>query len=461
MTFTLSSRTDYYLDSRYSDLATGTRLLFVIPLTGGGIQTIARTVIQVDQSQQSIGPLTDTVTHVILDGALPFCRDLRSAVIYELTGDSLSFWNGAYDSTINSATVYLPGILVEDQVGIGVEVGRTISQNGFVPGVIIHVQDLDVGRKFLLTDVNNQPIEATLYSPPEIVPPSPLGSFVHLALTVDAESISLRTDSAVLLGNILRASHGETVNNEVVGSGDASLKFQNFELKKQPLTCVPGPGPNGVVSSLNVRVNGLLWQETPGLYQEPATAQVFSTSTAEDGGRLLQFGDGSVGGAVLPTGQGNVTATYRVGAGLAGRVGANALTTLLDRLQGLTSVTNPLSAEGGADPESLSLIRGNAPRTVRTFGRAVSLQDFADLITASGEVAKAQAIWIGNGLAAAVYLTVAGQAGGAFTNPASLVANLNAERDPNRRLLVGNFVSVPIVLSAGPPRTPTASRCRD
>jgi hypothetical protein len=449
LTFTLSSRSDYFLDSRYSDLSTGTRLLFVIPLTGGGIETIARTVIQVDQSQQSFGPLTDTVTHVILDGALPACRDLRSAVIYELTGDSLSFWDGAYDPKINSATFYLPGILVEDQVGVGVEVGRTISQNGFVSGAVIHVQDLEAGRKFLLTDVNNQPIEAILHSLPEIDPPSAsLGSFVHLVLTVDAASVSLQTVSAVLFGNILLASHGDTVNNEVVGSGNAFLKFQNFELKKQPLTYVPGSGPNGVVSSLNVRVNGLLWQEVPGLYQQPATAQVFSTSTAEDGSRLLQFGDGAVGGAVLSTGQGNITATYRVGAGVAGRVGANALTTLLDRLQGLTSVTNPLSAEGGADPESLALIRANAPRTVRTFGRAVSLQDFADLITASGEIAKAQAIWIWDGLAPAVYLTVAGQAGGVFTNPASLIANLNAERDPNRRLLVGNFASVPIVLSA-------------
>src|ERR1019366_9076062 len=45
---------DYYLDSRYSDLATGTMLLFVIPVSGG-IETIARTVIQVDQAQQNFG----------------------------------------------------------------------------------------------------------------------------------------------------------------------------------------------------------------------------------------------------------------------------------------------------------------------------------------------------------------------------------------------------------------------
>src|SRR5262249_41028964 len=171
-------------------------------------------------------------------------------------------------------------------------------------------------------------------------------------------------------------------------------------------------------------------------------------STAEDGKRLVQFGDGDIGGAVLPTGQGNMTATYRVGSGLAGRVGANTLTNLLDRLTGLTGVNNPLSAEGGADSETLAMVRQNAPRTVRTFGRAVSLKDFEDLITASGEVAKAEAIWIWDGYAPAIYLTVAGQAGGTFSDPASQAATLSTERDPNHRMLVGNYHAVPILLSA-------------
>ena len=39
---------------------------------------------------------------------------------------------------------------------------------------------------------------------------------------------------------------------------------------------------------------------------------------------------------------------------------------------------NPTAANGGADPESRDQSRTNAPNTVRTFGRIVSLQDFAD-----------------------------------------------------------------------------------
>jgi len=445
--FVIPSANVQYLDARYSDLAAGTPLLFLIP-AGSGIQAILRTVTNVHQVPRSFGPLSDTVTRIVLDGPLP-SFDRRNGGIYELTGDSLSFWAAEYASEIHTGTLYLPGILVRDDGGTGVEVGRTVQQNAYAPGFVIHPEDLEVGRKLLLTDANNHPIKATLHSTPAIDPPSGLlNSFVHLVLTVAADNVSLQTSSARLLGNVLMASHGETVNNEVLGSGDASQQFQHFSLQKQPLTYVPGSGTNGVVSSLSVRVNGLLWQEVPGLYEQPASAHVFSTSTAEDMRRVVQLGDGNVGGSVVPTGQANISATYRVGSGIAGRVDANALTTLLDSLQGLTAVTNPLSAEGGADPETLDAIRQNAPTTVRTFGRAVSLQDFVDLMTASGEVAKAEAIWVWDGLAPAVYLTIAGQAAGTFSEPQKLVAALNNARDPNHRLLVGNYQSVPILLSA-------------
>jgi len=432
-----------YLDARYNDLPSSVNVLTADP-SG----TVFATGVIIDAAPDIFGNMSDTVTRIEIDTEVGF-DDRRAVMVYELVGRQIAMWPNDYKPSINTGSLYLPGIVIQDDSGSGIEVGRTIQQNGFVPGVVIHPQDIEVGRKLLLSDAQNQPVKATLHSPPVIDPPTATaGSFAHLVMTVDADSVALETSSALLLGNVLMASQGETVHGEVLGSGDASQKFQNFVLQKRPLTYVPGTGPNGVISSLNVRVNGLLWQEVQGLYEQPANAQVCSTSTAEDGRRVVQFGDGDIGGAVLPNGTANVTATYRVGAGVAGRVSANALTTLLDRLQGLTGVTNPLSAEGGADAETLEMVRSNAPRTVRTFGRAVSLKDFEDLITASGEVAKAEATWIWDGLALAVYLTVAGQAGGTFSNPASLAANLNTSRDPNRRLLVGNYHSVPIQVSA-------------
>jgi hypothetical protein len=272
--------------------------------------------------------------------------------------------------------------------------------------------------------------------------------YLRIDLTLE-DPLDLDAGSAYFLGNVAAASHGETVRAETVGDGDASARFQRFALKKRPLTYVPSVSAEGVTSSLEVLADGVRWDEAAGLYGENSTAQVYATRTQEDGTTMLQFGDGRTG-APLPTGQGNVAATYRVGAGVAGRVRARTLTSALDRPPGLKGVTNPLPGRGGADPEAIADARKNAPTTVRTFGRAVSLLDFADIVCASGEVAKAAAIWLWDGLDRAVHVTVAGQAGGAFDDNGlhRIGASLALAREPNFRVLLDDFRPLPVLLRA-------------
>ena len=74
----------------------------------------------------------------------------------------------------------------------------------------------------------------------------------------------------------------------------------------------------------------------------------------------VRFGDGMTG-ARLPTGRQNIVATYRNGLGLAGRVGAAKITTLLDRPTGVKNVVNLVAADGGADPETMDKARRAAP----------------------------------------------------------------------------------------------------
>ncbi len=285
-----------------------------------------------------------------------------------------------------------------------------------------------------------------------VVFPGPIDAevaeYLRLDLALD-KPLDLAAASAYLLGNVAAASHGEAVHAEVLGNGDASAPFQRFALKKQPLTYLPSEDEGGVESTLQVRVNDVLWEEVPGLYRRPPTAEVFATRTQDDGFAAVQFGD-RVTGSTVPTGTGNVTAAYRVGSGVAGRVRAKTLTSALDRPPGLRDVTNPLAARGGADQEEPDDARENAPATVRTFGRAVSLEDFHDLVRATGEVAKAQAIWVWDGLERAIHLTVAGQRGGIFADEdlRRIVASLDRERDPNYRLRIANFTPFPVLLRA-------------
>jgi uncharacterized phage protein gp47/JayE len=421
-----------------------------------GVKTQLVTVTEISQAAATAqgkgqtagdpGAMSDTVTQVSITPAIDAIDDIRETMIFELVGSQITFWGYDYESTITNAALYLPGKLVQDDAGLGIEVGRIIQQNAFVPGVVIHPQDLADGRKLLLTDGQGVAAKASVQGSLSIdLVTSDAGTFGHLVVPVQAGAIALDTGSALLLGNVAQASAGDSVSNEVVGSGDASQKLQSFMLQKQPLTYIPSAAPGGVSSTLQLRVNQVLWKEVAELYQQALSAQVFSTRIDESGKVVIQFGDGAYG-SVLPTGQANVTATYRTGVN--GQIGANSLTTLLDRIAGLNSVTNPLPSDGGADAETMDTVRDKAPRTVRTFDRAVSLRDFEDLVTASGEVAKASATWTWDGYAPAVYLTVAGQNGTTFSDLNAVGATLANARDPNQRVLLGNFGAVPVLLSA-------------
>lgn len=269
------------------------------------------------------------------------------------------------------------------------------------------------------------------------------------------------TSTAFFYGNVALSTHGETVANEVLGSGDASQTFQTFRPKKTPVTFVHQAGAsNGAADTLRLLISGVYWKEVEELYGNGSKDQVFTTSL-DSQGMIVQLGDGQTG-AQAPTGLSNILATYRQGIGVAGNVAAGSLKTLLDRPVGLKTVMNPSAANGGADPESLDQARTNAPNTVRTLGRIVSLEDFADQARQFAGIAKAAAVSAWNGEDQVAYLTVAGVDGAQVVDPtfSDLVADLNIRRDLNRSMRVRSYVPINIQVRAqidvDPSRVPDA-----
>lgn len=224
--------------------------------------------------------------------------------------------------------------------------------------------------------------------------------------------------------NVALATHGESIANfgvagETLGSGDATQAFQRFTLAQAPLTHVSAATGSGTRSTLQLRVQGLLWHEVPSLYGRGPDERVYITRMTDDGRTNVIFGDG-VTGARLPTGSANVSASYRKGLGSAGRVGAHQLTQLLSRPLGLKSVTNPLAADGGADPQGLEQARRSAPLAILTLGRIVSLQDYEDFAAAFAGIGKAAAVARLGG----VFITVAGADGVQPADNSPLLATL-------------------------------------
>lgn len=352
-------------------------------------------------------------------GAIP---DRRSTRIFQISAEDVEFRDYDYPERVRGGRI---AARLADAPGLeGLDKGRRILLDD---GVTRHLAEVTASR-LVASDLGGPPDHLLVDFTPPL--PGPLGE-------------------AVLEGNIARASHGETRSEEPLGNGDASKAFARFRLGRSPLTYLQSGAKIEGEAELEIRVNGEEWQEVPSLYARGPTERVYTARQSDAGDTEITFGDGRTG-ARVPTGAMNVVATYRTGVGLEGRMKAGQLATPLERPVGLRGVENPLAADGGADPETLDGAREVAPTTVRTFGRAVSLQDFESLATTSGLVARAHATWVWQKLEKAVHLTVAAAAGARLSAESltTLHAALTASRDPNRPLLLANLVRVPVVVTA-------------
>lgn len=239
--------------------------------------------------------------------------------------------------------------------------------------------------------------------------------------------------TVTIYGNVVPATHGETVSSEVLGSSDGAQSHQRFTLKKSPLTYVSAATASGGESTLELRINGVRWEQASSLYGKKPTDQQFVVRIDDDANATVIFGDGK-SGARLPTGQENVKATYRAGLGSDGEVSAGTLTLLKKRPFGVRGVTNPIAASGAADPEKLENARSNAPLTVLTMDRIVSLRDFEDFARAFSGIGKAQAVELWNGETKLVHVTIADDDGDALAEDSDAFKNLrdaiDAARDP-------------------------------
>jgi predicted phage baseplate assembly protein len=199
-----------------------------------------------------------------------------------------------------------------------------------------------------------------------------------------------------VFGNVVEVVRGETVIDEVLGSGDGAKPFNRFTLKKQPLTWIDDSAQaDGRRPELTVRVENIEWQRIDTFFGAKATDRVYIVRQDEQGAATVCFGDG-VHGARVPTGVNNVRATYRYGAGAA-KPPPGAINQIAVPVKGLESVRGPLPALGGAAAEMVEELRVEAPRSALTLGRVVSLADFEAMARTYSGVVNATAGWSWDG----------------------------------------------------------------
>ncbi len=233
-------------------------------------------------------------------------------------------------------------------------------------------------------------------------------------------------DLSVALGNIVLADHGLTIDNEPLGTVpdpnpvlDKVLKDSDErcdkkpldptpprfrpKLKERPLTQVapfdpkkPFTSARGVMDwsmrdtvpkiTLKDLNMGEEWRDPMrDLLNSGPDKKEFVVEMESDGTAYVRFGDNKMG--IRPVSGTAFTATYRIGNGVRGNIGAETIAHIVSDDPDINTETdnpiervwNPLDAKGGREPETIEQVRQKAPSAFRRQERAVTPADYAEM----------------------------------------------------------------------------------
>jgi hypothetical protein len=146
------------------------------------------------------------------------------------------------------------------------------------------------------------------------------------------------------------------------------------------------------------------WHPQRDLLNSRPDATDFVVEQESDGTAYLRFGDDTYG--LRPNTDTTFEATYRVGNGTRGNVGAEAIAHIVTLESLIEKVRNPMPARGGVDPEAMEDLRQKAPSAFRIQERAVTPEDYAEVTQRHPQVQKAAATFRWTGSWYTVFITV-------------------------------------------------------
>jgi predicted phage baseplate assembly protein len=204
-----------------------------------------------------------------------------------------------------------------------------------------------------------------------------------------------------ILINTITALNAVTVEGELIGASNG-MPNQTFQISNFPVQPID-PTVAGIVQVDEGDGNGYtLWTQVEDFSGYDRNSKVYTLDYSTG---IVSFGDGVNGKiphwlssdssnletADLP----NIQVTqYSWGGGSAGNAGANSITSLIDTVPFVASVTNLLPSALGADEETVDSAEARAPQAIRTLSRAVTPGDFVSLalLTPGANIQRATAI---------------------------------------------------------------------
>jgi hypothetical protein len=175
------------------------------------------------------------------------------------------------------------------------------------------------------------------------------------------------------------ASTLRDTSNPIARQLRARFSKETLDLLDQP------PVGDTLGNALIQELNSLLqaWSVRPDLLSSQPDDWHFVVEIDNDGFGNLRFGDGTLGRQ--PAAGSSFFATYRVGSGARGNVGAEAIAHLVYRGESQSGVylrvRNTLPSQGGTEPQPIAEVKLFAPLALRKeLQRAITADDYAQLV---------------------------------------------------------------------------------
>jgi hypothetical protein len=234
---------------------------------------------------------------------------------------------------------------------------------------------------------------------------------------------------SVARGNMVLADRGITVAGEplnpaiVPATGLYQPQLQNTNVtfstpyndaaaRQRAVAGITRQDPRFALPEITLQSSAGQWTPALNLLESSAYDLDLVVETEESETATLRFGDGVLG--ALPVS--GMKATYRVGNGSSGNVGAESITNIPigaaanSSQNKFTGVRNPLPAQGGIDPETIEQVVAYAPQAFRVQERAVTDTDYATIAQGYPGVRQAEATrrWTGSWYTMFVSVDLAG-----------------------------------------------------
>lgn len=312
--------------------------------------------------------------------------------------------------------------------------------------------DADIGKRAVVRlvqtpvvtsdPVTAAPVTEIVWHPDDALP-------APLCISSLGDDNQLIEGISVARGNMLLADHGRSIDGEALGEVPAPrLRYARTgsqhcdrpsptpiaarfrpRLERGPLTRAAQYSASASAASAvrwqqdeiipGITLRGTLagetrvWTARGDLLSSAPKDPCFVVETDNSGRASLRFGD-DTNGRRPPPGT-RFIADYRIGNGVRGNIGADALVHIAGAFADIEAVRNPLPATGGEEPESMDSVRQRAPIAYRTQRRAVTMGDYARVTEEASGVQRAAARLRWTGSWHTVFVTVDQVAGDALT----------------------------------------------